>query len=506
MLDIRILIAPLAAFLIGLCAVPTVRRIALACGFLDNPDRRRKLHSAPIALGGGIAVWLAIWPGWGVSLLSVSSEPRGAGDAGWFLAALALATLLILGLGIIDDRCGLPGRHKLAGQVAAAVVLVGLGLRMDAWSCFGVELQLGIFAYPVTFLWVLLVVNAFNLIDGMDGFCGSVGLIASLAIAFLAYRSGRVEDAMVALALAGALAAFLRFNLPPAKIYLGDAGSMTVGMMISALSVRSCTDGPRAAVLLLPAIALLTLPLLDIVIAVGRRWLNGRSIFTPDRGHIHHCLRSRLGSTVATLGAAVLLATLGAGGAALAMTCRMGDHVPCLAIAISVGLLVCTNTFGATESRLLLFRIKVALTPLSAGLAVRGRGIGQECHLHGNRNWGDVWDALVREGEASGVWRIDLAIDMTAAGEAYHGHWSLPAAAEDEPHWSIVHTLYAGDVVAGMISVAGNVDACGSPYLDKVEKLVRVLEGRLVSGDASVPPSEARSLSNVNLPVNSALT
>jgi len=148
----------------------------------------------------------------------------------------------------------------------------------------------------------------------------------------------------------------------------------------------------------------------------------------------------------------------------------------------------------------------VALTPLSAGLAVRGRGIGQECHLHGNRNWGDVWDALVREGEASGVWRIDLAIDMTAAGEAYHGHWSLPAAAEDEPHWSIVHTLYAGDVVAGMISVAGNVDACGSPYLDKVEKLVRVLEGRLVSGDASVPPSEARSLSNVNLPVNSALT
>ncbi len=506
MLDIRILIAPLAAFLIGLCAVPTVRRIALACGFLDSPDRRRKLHSAPIALGGGIAVWLATWPGWGVSLLSVSSEPRGAGDAGWFLAALALATFLILGLGIIDDRCGLPGRHKLAGQVAAAVVLVGLGLRMDAWSCFGVELQLGIFAYPVTVLWVLLVVNAFNLIDGMDGFCGSVGLIASLAIAFLAYRSGRVEDAMVALALAGALAAFLRFNLPPAKIYLGDAGSMTVGMMISALSVRSCTDGPRAAVLLLPAIALLTLPLLDIVIAVGRRWLKGRSIFTADRGHIHHCLRSRLGSTVATLGAAVLLATFGAGGAALAMTYRMGDHVPCLAIAISVGLLVCTNTFGATESRLLLFRIKVALTPLSAGLAVRGRGIGQECHLHGNRDWGDVWDALVREGEASGVWRIDLAIDMTAAGEAYHGHWSLPAAAEDEPHLSIVHTLYAGDVVAGMISVAGNVDACGSPYLDKVEKLVRVLEGRLVSDDASVPPSEARSLSNVNLPVNSALT
>ena len=171
------------------------------------------------------------------------------------------------------------------------------------------------------------------------------------------------------------LAAFLRFNLPPAKIYLGDAGSMTIGMMISALSVRSCTDGPRTAVLLLPVIALLTLPLLDVVTAVGRRWLKGRSIFTPDRGHIHHCLKSRLGSTVATLVAAVLLATLGAGGAVLATTYRMGDPVACLAIALSVGLLMCTNTFGATESRLLLFRIKVALSPLSAGLCCSWTGV-----------------------------------------------------------------------------------------------------------------------------------
>ena len=506
MLNMPIVIAPLAAFLIGLCAVPTVRRIALACGFLDNPDRRRKLHGAPIALGGGIAVWLATWSGWGVSLLGSSSVIGGERDAGWFLAALGLSSFLILCLGVVDDRMGLRARYKLAGQVVAAVILVVLGIRIDAWSCFGVELQLGIFACPVTVIWILLIVNAFNLIDGMDGFCGSLGLIASLAIAFLAYRSGRVEDALFALALAGALAAFLRFNLPPAKIYLGDAGSMTIGLMISALSVRSCSDGPRTAVLLMPAIALLMLPLLDVVTAVGRRWLKGHSIFAPDRGHIHHCLRSRLGSAVATLGAAVFLATLGAGGAVLAKTYGMGDPVACLVIALSVGLLTCTNTFGATESRLLLFRLKVALTPISAGLAVRGRGIGQECHLHGNRDWAVVWDALVREGEASGVWRIELAIDMTAAGEVYHGHWSLPKAAEDKPHWSIVHTLYAGDVVAGMISVSGNVDACGSPYLDKVEKLVRVVEDRLVSEDAPVSVPEPAPLPSVNLSVNSAMT
>ena len=130
----------------------------------------------------------------------------------------------------------------------------------------------------MTVIWILLIVNAFNLIDGMDGFCGSLGLIASLAIAFLAYSSGRLEEALFALALAGALAAFLRFNLPPAKIYLGDAGSMTVGLMISALSVRSCRNVSNTAVLIVPAIALSMLPVLDVVTAIGRRLLTGHSI------------------------------------------------------------------------------------------------------------------------------------------------------------------------------------------------------------------------------------
>ena len=273
MLGNPFLVALVAAFLIGLCAVWAVRRVALAIGFLDNPDRRRKLHGTPIALGGGIAVWLATWTGWCISLLGSPLAVEGARDAGWFLLALAIGSFMILCLGVVDDRHVMRGRHKLVGQVVAALVLVSLGLRIDAWSCFGVQLQLGIFAYPVTVLWILLVVNAFNLIDGMDGFCGSLGLVASLAIAFIAFRSGRVGEAQVGLALAGALAAFLRFNLPPAKIYLGDAGSMTVGMMIAALSVRACIHRPGTAVLLPPVLALLALPLLDVVTAVGRRWL-----------------------------------------------------------------------------------------------------------------------------------------------------------------------------------------------------------------------------------------
>jgi UDP-GlcNAc:undecaprenyl-phosphate/decaprenyl-phosphate GlcNAc-1-phosphate transferase len=275
--------------------------------------------------------------------------------------------------------------------------------------------------------------------------------------------------------------------------------------MISALSVRSCSDGPRTEVLLMPAIALSMLPLLDVVTAVGRRWLRGHSIFAPDRGHIHHCLRSRLRSVVATLGAAVFLAILGAGGAVLAKTYGMGDPVACLVMALSVGLLTCTNTFGASESRLLLFRLKVALTPISARLAVGGGAIGRECHLHGSRDWTGVWDALVHESEDSGIYSIELAIDMTASGEAYHGHYKLPKPDNDKPHWSIVHTLYAGDMFAGVITVSGNVDACGSPYLHNVEKLVRVVEDRLVSGDAVVSVPGPPPLLIVNLAVNSAV-
>jgi UDP-GlcNAc:undecaprenyl-phosphate/decaprenyl-phosphate GlcNAc-1-phosphate transferase len=512
MLDIPllILIAPLSAFLIGLVAVPAVRRAALARGFVDSPDLRRKLHAEPIALGGGIAVWLATWCGWFVSLLlssrSATAASASAGataipsDSLWFLSALALSSFLILCLGVIDDRRAMRGRHKLAGQVLAAVILVGLGIRIDTWRCFGIELQLGIFAYPVTILWVLLCINAFNLIDGMDGFCGSLGVVASLTIAFLAYWHGQVADALIGLSLAGALAAFLRSNLPPAKIYLGDAGSMTIGLMLSALSVRACVDARGTAVSLLPVVALLTLPLLDVVTAAFRRWLKGRSMFMADRGHLHHCLKVRLRSTVAALVVAASLAALGAAGAALALTRGVGDHIPFLAIAISIGLLVCTNTFGATELRLLLFRLKVALKSLPSFFSVGARNVTQECHLGGKRDWADLWDELVREGEASGVWRIELAIDLAATGEVYHGHWTLPIA-EDEPHWSIVHNLKAGNTVAGTISMAGNVEACGSPYLDKVEKLVRVVESRLVSAPETVldPANESSTPSGTRL-------
>jgi UDP-GlcNAc:undecaprenyl-phosphate GlcNAc-1-phosphate transferase len=506
MLDVRMLMPSLAAFAVGLLAIPIVRRIALAHGFMDNPDRWRKLHRAPIALGGGIAVWLATWAGWVFTRASFPVELAASADGLHFFPGLAIASFLILGLGVIDDRINMRGRHKLAGQIVAATVLVILGLRIDAWTCFDLELNPGIYAGPITVLWILVVVNAFNLIDGMDGFCGSLGLVSSVGIGILALQSGRIDDAILALALAGALAAFLRFNLPPAKIFLGDAGSMTIGMVIAALSARSCVDRRGTAVMFLPILALIALPLLDLTAAVCRRWLKSRSIFMADRGHLHHCLKGRLGSTVAALAAAVGLASTAAGVATASTVYGVGDPAACIVIALSVGVLASTNTFIAAEWRLLLFRIKIALAPQLARLHLGPHEIGQQCHLHGTRDWTNVWTNVVREGGTVGVSRIDLAIELTSSGEVYQGHWSSISPKADEPGWSVVHKLHSGKMVAGLIRVSGGVNAGASRYLETVERLVRVVEHDLVADSTSELEPPVEPLPSLNLSVTSALT
>ena len=312
-------------------------------------------------------------------------------------------------------------------------------------------------------------------------------------------------DALIGIALAGSLAAFLKDNLPPARIYLGDAGSMTLGLIFSVLSIRACTDGAGNPVSLLPLLALLTLPLLDVATALGRRWLTGHSLFVPDRGHIHHRLRVRLGSTIAATGAAVGLVSFGAAGAALARTWRLGDGVAVRAFVTPIVVLVGTETFGSWELRLLMFRLKRASGRfLSRGAAGAGT-THQECRLHGGRDWAVVWDALIRSVEAGDVRQIEMAIDMPSAGETYHGHWSVSTAMEVMPHWSVVHSIQVRGVHAGDLRVSGSIDASRDRYLEKVEELVRILESHLEAGNSQPSiqaPSglTAQSLGRVVLP------
>ena len=493
------LVTPIAALAVGLIAVRAIRRLPLSIGFVDSPDRRRKLHDGPIALGGGVAVWLTTWCAWGGGMGLHPTALADATDSLRFFGSLAVSSFLVLLLGIVDDRFGMRAVHKLAGQILVAVILVVAGVRIDAVYGFGFVIELGDFSYIISVCWIVLIINAFNLIDGMDGFCGGVAFVTAVGLAVMAFRAGHAADALIGLALAGSLAAFLRDNIPPARIYLGDAGSMTLGLMFAALSVRACSGATGAPVALLPLIALLTLPLLDVATALARRGLAGHPLFMADRGHIHHRLHVRLGGTVAAMGVAVALATLGAAGAIFARHPDPSDGMALLAIVAPLVLLVATGTFGGSELRLVLFRIRQTSARFVGGSTMAGRTIPQECRLNGGRNWAEVWDALMDSAEGSSVRRIELAIDMPAAGETYHGFWSgvVPVSTGPVAEWSIVHAIQVRGSHAGELRVSGRVDVASTRYLDKVEELVRILEGHLaVDSPAQVAVTPTRLVSS----------
>jgi UDP-GlcNAc:undecaprenyl-phosphate GlcNAc-1-phosphate transferase len=297
--------------LVALVLTPLVIRWASAHGWLDHP-RGRKNHSHPVPMLGGVAVFAAVTLG--LLLAAPFSMPIRAGFFGsGSLLALAAGVAAILALGVYDDRKDLRASLKLAMQIAVATLTWFLGFRVGA-----VELPLGwvISASPVpsfliTVSWIVIVTNAFNLIDGLDGLAAGVGIVATLAIFVLAAGNEATVPVVGALALAGALSGFLRYNVPPARIFLGDAGAMGVGYTTAVLSLASYQKAPTAVVLIVPLLAL-GLPLLDTIVAVVRRTGEqlrdqgrhgfhpirvSRAVFQADRGHIHHLLL-RLGWTV----------------------------------------------------------------------------------------------------------------------------------------------------------------------------------------------------------------
>lgn len=297
----------LALLLPWLCALlltPLVMRFARARGFVDHPTERKQ-HLAPVPLLGGVAVFASI--GAGLLLAALVSAPLQQGLLGTkSLGALFLGAVAIVGLGVYDDLADMSPWTKLAGEVAIAAGTWLLGFRAGS-----VELPFGWFlidapalSFVVTVVWIVVVTNAFNLIDGMDGLAAGTGIAASLTMFVLAVENRAGVSVLFALALAGALAGFLRYNLPPARIFLGDAGALGIGYATAVMSIASYQKSPTAVVLTVP-ILILGLPLLDTVLAVLRRTADHvreqgarglrplevtRAVVRGDRGHIHHLL------------------------------------------------------------------------------------------------------------------------------------------------------------------------------------------------------------------------
>lgn len=251
---------------------------------LDEPDTRRKLHGKAISRLGGAPIFLAV----GLASL-VAGYIGGLGWTRWL--PVAVCNALIFSVGFVDDLKPLGAKVKLVGQIGTALILYSLGVSIDILSNpFGEgSVSLGWWSLPLTLLWLVSIPNIVNLIDGMDGLAGGFGLFLSLTLAFLGYYSRQPDVLVVSLSMAGALAGFLIFNLPPAKIFLGDGGAYLIGFFIASVSLFTSNKGSVIGALLVVIIAL-GIPILDTLFAIIRRAIRGVSIFNADAEHIHHRL------------------------------------------------------------------------------------------------------------------------------------------------------------------------------------------------------------------------
>ncbi len=266
------------ALLVAYFLTPHVRKIAVQAGAMDAPDAR-KVHTQPIPRMGGLAIYagfvLAVF-----GSLYVTHE----------IAGLLLGGTLILAVGIIDDLYQLPAKAKLFGQILAASVLVIFDIRIE-WltNPFGEMIYVDFFSIPLTIFWVVGLTNTLNLIDGLDGLAAGVSVIASITICLVAIQQAFPLVAIMTAALAGSALGFMRYNFNPATIFMGDTGSMFLGYMLAAISVLGTVKSAATIALFVPIVAL-GLPIMDTTFAIIRRYANGRPIFKPDKGHLHHRL------------------------------------------------------------------------------------------------------------------------------------------------------------------------------------------------------------------------
>jgi len=285
-----IVLLAFAAALVASGLAPIMRRMGFAVGAVDRPGHR-KVHAADVSRLGGVAVWGAVAAV--VALAAAMGVLDGADFARvrvmWVPLALGAALLALVG--VVDDVRGLHARTKLAAQFLASALVVSGGcvIREATNPISGASFALGAFAIPVTVLWVVGVTNALNLIDGLDGLAAGVGLIVAGTLCLISLSVGRVDVAMLSGTLAGALVGFLYFNFNPATIFLGDSGSLFLGYVLAVLSLEAAHKGATAVLVTAPILAL-GLPIMDTVLAVGRRLLVSASIMQADRDHIHHRL------------------------------------------------------------------------------------------------------------------------------------------------------------------------------------------------------------------------
>ncbi len=276
----------LAGLAVGLVLLPWLIRLAHAHNLLDHPAGHKR-HKRPVPVLGGVGLFFSVW----ITLLIAFFLFPGTFDGmGETLVYIFLAALMIFLTGLSDDLKPLSAWVKLLAQIAAGLVLYMGGLAINPISIpFHGSVEIGSLSLVITLLWVVGLTNAINLIDGLDGLAAGVSLIGAATLALVGGLYSQHEVLLVACILAGFLAAFLKFNFYPARIFLGDSGSMQIGYYFAVISLLVPVKSFTAAALYVPLLAL-GVPLLETAVSFTRRLVAGKGVMTADRRHIFHYL------------------------------------------------------------------------------------------------------------------------------------------------------------------------------------------------------------------------
>lgn len=282
-------IATALGFLINLYVTPALIYFSHKHGIFDHVDDR-KVHTEDTSRLGGIGIFLSFMISALVSpfLVKVIMENSVLFDASQVkIGYLAISVSIIFITGVLDDFAQMRARYKLLGQILASVfaILGGAVISQFQVPFTDIVINFGYFSAPLTLLWLVGITNSLNLIDGIDGLSSGISIFATMIYGFVFLLHGLFLPAIICYALLGSLFGYLFFNFPPAKIFMGDSGSLFLGFILALLPLAAFPQSPTS--LALP-VTMLAIPIFDVVAAIWRRKREKRNIFSPDRFHVHH--------------------------------------------------------------------------------------------------------------------------------------------------------------------------------------------------------------------------
>lgn len=473
------IVSILLAFATALLVTPLMIAVARRVGAVDTAGiSHRKVHAEDIPRLGGAAIVIAFYaPLAGLAWWETRVGDAILGDAR-LVQGLLVGGLAIAALGMVDDLRGAGPRLKFAVQIAVALMMVSLGFEITRIDLpFLPMLDLGWLGIPLTVFWIVGVTNAVNLIDGLDGLAAGIALFGLLPMVVLAISKGNLALALICCCLAGAVLGFLVFNFHPARIFMGDTGSMFLGFVLAVIAIATAHKGRVAVAMLTPVLAL-GLPILDTLLAIARRAWMGQSLFVGDRQHLHHRLMAQGMThrrTVLVMYAfAALFAMLG-----LAVHFNR-DRENALLFLLSI------VVAGVLLRKVGYLALPGGPTDASSAIRARNQLVRDSWARHDARRFdaGSLVDAVSDLGASSGAAQVRLELDLP--GEPVRSwQWTDEAAPLIHPFPLIDQQgLRHGQVVFAWADDGTFHDA----ILPRIEVAVRLLAERLVVPDAGALP------------------